>query len=195
MPLLLDCPGCQRKLRVPDHLLGKTVKCPTCGEMFTATGESVSPETPPPLGAAYDPPPAQSPRGAEPSPSPQRPRDRDEETPSPRRRSDTYEEDDDDPYYGEGRYRRRMDLKPHRGTTVLVLGILSLVVCGLLGPVAWILGQSDLREMRQGIMDRSGQDTTNAGRICGIIATALLAIGLGSCVFFMLLGAVGAARF
>jgi hypothetical protein len=35
MPEIISCPDCERKLRVPDHLLGKKVKCPGCGTMFT----------------------------------------------------------------------------------------------------------------------------------------------------------------
>jgi hypothetical protein len=30
MPILLQCQQCQRKLRVQDNLLGKTIKCPGC---------------------------------------------------------------------------------------------------------------------------------------------------------------------
>ncbi len=69
-------------------------------------------------------------------------------------------------------------MKPHRATAVLVLGILSLVTCPLLGIAAWIMGNGDLREMSQGQMDPSGKDTTNAGRVCGIIGTVLFVISL-----------------
>ncbi|MBI1913804.1 MAG: hypothetical protein HYS12_03490, partial [Planctomycetes bacterium] len=37
MPETLTCPECQRKVRLPDHLIGKRVKCPSCGGTFTAT--------------------------------------------------------------------------------------------------------------------------------------------------------------
>ncbi len=69
-------------------------------------------------------------------------------------------------------------MKPHRATLILVLGILSLVVCAPLGIFAWIMGNADLKEMSAGTMDPSGQSSTNAGRICGMIGTILLAIGL-----------------
>lgn len=36
MPTLVNCPSCQRKLKVPDELLGKKVKCPGCSTTFTA---------------------------------------------------------------------------------------------------------------------------------------------------------------
>ena len=68
----------------------------------------------------------------------------------------------------------RRDAAPHRGVLILVLGILSLVVCGFLGPVAWIMGNNDLAEIRAGRMDREGEGMTQAGRICGMIASILL---------------------
>lgn len=37
MPEIIRCPQCERKLKVPEHLLGKAVKCPTCGDTFTAS--------------------------------------------------------------------------------------------------------------------------------------------------------------
>jgi hypothetical protein len=72
--------------------------------------------------------------------------------------------------------REGRDLEPHRGTTVLVLGILGFVVCFICGIIAWSMANTDLRAMQEGRMDPSGRDITNAGKICGIIST-LLAIG------------------
>ncbi len=69
-------------------------------------------------------------------------------------------------------------VKPHRGTMILVLGILGLVACGALAPVAWIMGNADLKEMQAGRMDRSGEGATNAGRICGMIGTILIIVSL-----------------
>jgi len=67
-------------------------------------------------------------------------------------------------------------MEPHRGIMILVFGILGLVVCQLFGIAAWVMGNTDLNEMNAGYMDPSGRDLTNAGRICGMIATALLII-------------------
>jgi hypothetical protein len=69
-------------------------------------------------------------------------------------------------------------LKPHRATAVLVLGILGLVVCTICGIIAWVMGNNDLREMAAGRMDRSGEGMTRAGRICGMIATILMIVGV-----------------
>jgi amino acid transporter len=69
-------------------------------------------------------------------------------------------------------------MKPHRANTVLVFGILSLIVCAPLGIAAWIMGNTDLREMDSGLMDPSGRDSTNAGRICGMIGTILMILAI-----------------
>ncbi len=68
-------------------------------------------------------------------------------------------------------------MKPHRGTLILVLGILSLVVCGPIGIAAWIMGNGDLKEIDAGRMDPAGRGNTNAGRICGMVGTFLTVIG------------------
>jgi len=67
-------------------------------------------------------------------------------------------------------------MKTHRGTTVLVFGILSLVVCPFFGIAAWTMGNGDLQEMDNGHMDPTGRDLTNAGRICGMVGTGLMAL-------------------
>jgi hypothetical protein len=85
-------------------------------------------------------------------------------------------------------YGRRDYLAPHRGTAVLILGILGIVVCGPLGIVAWVMGNSDLAAMRRGEMDPSGESMTRAGQILGIISTVLLIVGCG--VWALILGAM-----
>src|SRR5262245_60489435 len=42
MPRLITCSLCERRLRVPDELLGREVKCPSCGSEFTADAEKTS---------------------------------------------------------------------------------------------------------------------------------------------------------
>lgn len=93
--------------------------------------------------------------------------------------------------FGPGGYRR--DWEPHRGTLVLVLGILGLVfsLAGVmcygyfaafpLGLTAWILGHNDLAKMRRNEMDPVGRNNTQAGMICGIIGTVISAIEVLAC--------------
>ncbi len=49
MPVVITCPACRRKARVPDTALGKTVKCPGCGATFPATLDDSTPLPAPPL--------------------------------------------------------------------------------------------------------------------------------------------------
>jgi predicted Zn finger-like uncharacterized protein len=50
MPIIVQCPQCSRKLRVPDDLLGQKVQCPTCNTLFIGQVESTpsTPVAPPP---------------------------------------------------------------------------------------------------------------------------------------------------
>jgi hypothetical protein len=168
MQEIINCPGCRRKLQIPDTLVGHDVQCPTCSATFQAT---------------LDPTPA-PPR---PEPDPADYREEPFERPSSRRRRRRYDEDND---FDEDRVRRRRrDVEPHRGSLVLVLGILSIVlpfVGIVLGPIAWILGSQDLSEIHAGRMDPEGEGSTSAGRICGIIGTILHIVGVLSCFLYFL---------
>ncbi|WP_340538730.1 DUF4190 domain-containing protein [Nocardioides sp. GXZ039] len=71
---------------------------------------------------------------------------------------------------------------PHdhpKGTTVLILGILSLVCCGIFtGIPAIIMGKNALRETEAAPGVYSNVGTIKAGYICGIIGTVWSAIAL-----------------
>ncbi len=106
------------------------------------------------------------------------------------------EEDEDRPWEREFRPYQgaRRDSEPHRGSLVLTLGIVSIVLAmpmvpfvGLaLGITAWIMGHFDMKKMRANQMDPQGFGTTQAGFICGIVGTAL-----GSLCSLYCLGQVG----
>ncbi|HUF61688.1 MAG TPA: hypothetical protein VMN36_06405 [Verrucomicrobiales bacterium] len=79
--------------------------------------------------------------------------------------------------------------EPHRGTAILVLGILSIAFtftfyCSPLGLgfgiAAWLMSRKDLRKMDQGIMDPAGRQITMGGKVCAIVGTIL------SCCMFLL---------
>jgi predicted Zn finger-like uncharacterized protein len=123
MPVLVNCPQCDRKLRVPDELLGKMVKCPTCGTTFTSeeAGE-------PPL--------------EEEAPAPRRPRPVEEsyEEAPPRRPPERRQDDEEEEYDDEApRQRRRRrsrsaaaDMVSGPATGLLVSGILTCLLGALL---------------------------------------------------------------
>src|ERR1019366_809601 len=152
MAEIITCPACQRKLQVPEAVFGKMVQCPECRHQFVA-------EAPPDPAFA---PPSRPPPPALPPEDPPR-----------RRRA---EEGDDD--FAERR-PIRATVYPHRGTVILTLGIMSLVipcVAIICGPIAWSMANSDLAEMRAGRMDPDGEGIVQAGRILGMIALGLLAL-------------------
>ena len=78
---------------------------------------------------------------------------------------------------------------------MLVLGILSIVVCGILGPFAWKMGNTELAAIDAGRRSPQDRKTTEIGRIIGIVGTALLGVGVAVLfvyVIFILIFAVGA---
>lgn len=90
---------------------------------------------------------------------------------------------------------------PHRGTMILVFGILGLAglplgmgcciifaVFSAFSVAAWVMGQKDLKKIDAGYMDPSGRQSTNAGRICGIIGTILWGVGIIGMVILAVIG-------
>ena len=65
---------------------------------------------------------------------------------------------------------------PHRGGLILALGIIGLVACAPVGIFAWVMGKKDLAAIDGGSMDPTGRGTTQAGMVCGIVATVLLGL-------------------
>lgn len=65
-----------------------------------------------------------------------------------------------------------------QATTVLVLGILGLVVCGLCAPFAWSMGNTEVQGIDAGRRPPENRQTAQIGRILGIVGTVLLLMGL-----------------
>src|SRR3954449_5699086 len=96
------------------------------------------------------------------------------------------------PYPQQGPYHQPPD---HRqATTVLVLGILGLVLCQILSPIAWVMGNRVVQEIDASGGQLGGRGSANAGRICGIIGSILLGISLVLLLLFVLVAVVGLAR-
>jgi len=83
--------------------------------------------------------------------------------------------------------------KPHRGTMVLVLGILSMVLCVICGIIAWVMGNADLKEMDAGTMDPAGRGLTQAGKICGMVGCILNLVAIGIWIVFVVVAVAAGA--
>lgn len=74
--------------------------------------------------------------------------------------------------------------QPHpKGTTILVLGVLSLVCCSPLGIAAWLMGNTAQKEIDANPGAYSNASSVQIGRILGIIGSVLLVLSLIWIVF------------
>lgn len=184
MPHTITCPTpeCGRQLRVPDSLVGKKVKCPSCGNTFVAQGDE-------------PPPPPEEPEEQQEEERPlRRELSRSSERPSRRESSRDEDEDEDDRDDRPRKRRRRGYMKEHRGNIILILGILGIVGVGapITSIIAWIMGNNDIREIRAGRMDPAGESSTNTGRILGMISTILTGVCCGGICLIYLIAAIAA---
>jgi uncharacterized membrane protein YjgN (DUF898 family) len=66
----------------------------------------------------------------------------------------------------------------------LILGILGIVCCGLLAPIAWFIGSQEGKAIREGRAPVAGEGLAKAGMILGIIGSILLILTV-LWIFFM----------
>ncbi len=190
------------KAGVPEELAHELVKCPSCGRAFTVSDTAgVQPKP-----AEGGPPASKRPLEREENGEKRAPRD--EDKPRPPSRPRAWEEEDDAADFEDDLGPRR-DLEPDRGTLVLTIGIVGLVLSAvgvtgvccapiailpliglILGTVGWVMGSKDLAAMREGRMDPRNQGTTKAGRTCSMIAVFLgilvIVLAVAWVLFFVL---------
>ena len=62
--------------------------------------------------------------------------------------------------------------------TALILGIIGILpCCNILAPIAWYLGNKEVKAIRAGVSSPAGQGMATAGMILGIIGTIFLVLG------------------
>jgi len=187
----VSCPKCKEKLRIPDDWLGQTVECPACEHAFTATRDGDAAQS----GAVSSGPPPLPPGSAAPpdvaaeddefaSPIDEEPEDRDRPR---KKRARRRASKGTGGYFGELQRKQKKMMAPHRGVTVLILGIISILCCWTpflsfgacaCGYFAYQMGSYDLSEMQSGRMDPSGKGITQVGRIMGIVGAILSMLGV-----------------
>jgi len=110
---ITSCPQCQRKLRVTEDLVGQSVKCPSCGLIFTAATAIPSAAAAPPAHEA-----------------PYRDAHDDRPRREPRRREDEYDADYDDVV-------RRRDERPGKVQAIAIMTLVGGILACLIG-LAWL---------------------------------------------------------
>jgi hypothetical protein len=211
MPQFISCPDCQRKLRVPDNLMGKKVRCPTCSVMFKAIAVGADDpaedriQEPDEVPASRRRAPATDERVS------QRPRlgarsdDRDEEE-RPRRRRDEEDDedrprsrrdrDDEDDYDDRGPSRSDQKAgwnKVRIGINLVMIGTWVWLAGAALGGLGGILAIVILGGAITSGSLQSGMATGGIGiillglsavlyRICQFVELVMRAVGFGLCL-------------
>jgi ribosomal protein S27E len=157
MPIEMRCTGCGQALRVADEHAGKKARCPSCG---TIAEVPLSGGVSPLAGASASP-------FSDRSPFPEHSYPSGKDNPFADR-----PESDVNPYAAPAAttIAPHPYARPHRGGLVLTFGIIGILCCVPLGIAAWVMGASDLAEIRAGRMDPSGEGITRVGMILGIVA-------------------------
>lgn len=192
---LLTCPACGCSVQVADVLLGRRVRCFACRHSFIATPAS-SPPPSSPRQASSLPLPAPQPTGDD---EDARLDERGPFCPGCGRRitwgdlvcpycnEELEPEDGPRPNGRRAANRIRRDYEPHRGSLILSLGNVSMIVGGLslcsfgfgavvsipLGVLAWLMANRDLERMRDGFMDPRGKAKTETGRTGAVVGVIL----------------------
>ncbi len=80
----------------------------------------------------------------------------------------------------------------NRATTSLVLGILGLVCCPIVGPIAFFMGYREIDTIKSGGGQESDRGMAIAGLVLGILGTVNLVLLLLWILFFGGLAFIGA---
>jgi hypothetical protein len=102
MPVYIPCEKCQKRLKIPENVLGKSIKCPACGSVFKADPEKATPAEAKPAPAPAAPPPHPVPVAHEGEEEPVAaraakkvvPLDEDEDAPRPAKKAVTLDDDE-----------------------------------------------------------------------------------------------------
>ncbi len=75
-------------------------------------------------------------------------------------------------------------LPRNRADFILFLGILSLFVCWPMGIVAWVMGNTDLKKIRQHLLSANRIGVLKTGRFLGMFSTAMFVVSVVLLVLF-----------
>lgn len=73
--------------------------------------------------------------------------------------------------------------EPANATTIFVLGLLGILVCGILGIVAFFMGRGYKEQVAQGLVKKNG--LAEAGYVLGLVSMILLVLWI---ILFLFVG-------
>jgi hypothetical protein len=182
MPAVVACPSCGRKLKVPDELMGKEVRCADCAGTFLAEKPSQSSALVPArsrdLDDDYD---------------DEQPRRRSRQRPA--RTIGDFEPDKSNVILACGIISLVLVLVTLVAAIIFPLAGIPFTLIGLvLGILGWRLGSTELKRIAAGDVDPAVRGASQAGWICGIVGTILHGLSvLCGCVIGIIVLAFGAA--
>lgn len=178
MPISLNCPQCQGKLRVADNLAGKKIKCPKCAALL--------PVVAPQEGAIAAELPPKNERIAAGIPLDDD-RDDDDEPIRPRKIARNVRQDS-----ANEAVSTIIPYKNGRALVAYYLGVFSLIPCLglLLGPAALVLGILGLRYVKANPTAK-GTGHAIAGIVMGVLTTLA---NWGSIVALLVMGGIAALK-
>jgi hypothetical protein len=188
MPQIINCPDCERKLRVPDELLGKKVRCPTCSVMFRAVAVGGSTPVEDPIEEPDEEPAPRRTAAARDerySPSPRagrrRVEDEDDEGEDIRLRRRREDDEDDDDYYSErrssGRDKQAGWGKVRIGINLVMIGIWAWIAGVVLGGLGVLLGVVLVGGALLSGSAQSGLASLGAGGILLLVSVGIYYLG------------------
>ena len=90
---------------------------------------------------------------------------------------------------GLGEVAHPLIVEEPRASTILTLGILSLLCCGIVfGPMAWVMASTDLHKIDSGLASDRDRSLIVVGQTLGIIGTAFAILGI---LFYMIRASSG----
>lgn len=81
--------------------------------------------------------------------------------------------------------------KPDQSGLILAMGILSFFVCGIFGVIAWVMGNTALKDIQAGQVDPTNRGLTQVGYYLGMVNVILHLLCFGGSIVVIAIGAAG----
>lgn len=77
-----------------------------------------------------------------------------------------------------------------QATLALILGIVGLIACTIVSPVAWVIGNNEVKAIDAGRRAPDGRQMATIGKVLGIIGTIMLGLAVVLVIILVIAGMV-----